>query len=155
FLAIGTGANDEPFALALQPDGKILVGGSFTQINGAPRNRIARLNSDGTLDASFLSSGANDTVQALTLQPDGKVLIGGNFTSVNGTARNHITRLNPDGAIDTSFLSVVSGVNGIVQTIALQPDNKILIGGFFNSVNGALRSMVARLKSDGSLDETF
>lgn len=157
FLAIGTGANDESSALALQPDGKILVGGSFTQINGATRNRIARLNSDGTLDTSFLSSssGANDSVQVLTLQPDGKVLIGGNFTSVNGTPRNHIARLHPDGAIDTSFLSVDSGANDIVNSIAVQPDGKIFIGGLFNSVNDALRSKVARLKSDGSLDETF
>lgn len=157
FLTVGSGANDESFALALQPDGKILVGGSFTQVNGAPRNHVARLNSDGTLDPAFLASGfgANDIVRALTLQPDGKVLIGGNFTSVNGTPRNHIARLHSDGLLDAAFLSVDSGANDSVQTIVLQPDGKIFIGGFFNFVNNALRSAIARLKSDGSLDETF
>lgn len=157
FLATGLGANDTLFTLTLQLDLKVLVGGRFTQFNGAIRNRIARLNSDGTLDTSFLNSGsgANDSVAALTLQPDGKVLIGGEFTSVNGMPRSHIARLNSDGATDTSFLSDDSGVNDEVQAIALQPDGRVFIGGAFNSVDGALRSMIARLKSDGLLDETF
>jgi uncharacterized delta-60 repeat protein len=155
FLAVGSGANDDSSALALQPDGKILLGGIFTQFNGAEHNRLVRLNADGTVDASFLGSGANQSVTALTLQSDGKVLIGGNFTSVNGTPRNHIARLNPDGAIDNAFLSVDSGTNDTVKAIVVQPDGKIFIGGFFNSVNNALRSAIARLKSDGSLDETY
>ena len=82
------------FSLALQPDGKLLIGGNFTSYNGTPRNRIARLNADGSLDASFNpGTGANSSVYALALQPDGKLLIGGDFTAYAFTPRTRLARL--------------------------------------------------------------
>ena len=76
-------ANGAVNSLAVQPDGKVLVGGFFTTIGGQTRNNIARLNADGSADASF-NPVADNTVISLAVQPDGKVLVGGNFTTVGG-----------------------------------------------------------------------
>jgi uncharacterized delta-60 repeat protein len=133
----------------------VLIGGSFTNYNNTGRSRIARLNSDGSVDTTFdPSSGANGTVRAIAAQPDGKVLIGGDFTAYNGTARGGIARLNRDGSLDTTF-SVGTGVFGFVYSVALQLDGKVLISGFFFSYNGTGRTHIARLNSDGSLDASF
>lgn len=157
FLASGAGANGPVFTLAVQSDGKILIGGDFTSFNGTSRNRVARLNSDGALDSAFLASGtgANDQVLALALQSDGKVLIGGAFTSVNNATRNRLARLNTDGTLDTAFLANAAGANYSVRAIVVQSDGWIVIGGEFGNYNGAYRGNIARLKPDGSLDETF
>ena len=80
--------------MAVQPDGKILIGGYFTSVGGVSRNKIARLNADGTLDISFdPGDGANNSVNSVALQSDGKILIGGDFTTVGGVSRNGIARL--------------------------------------------------------------
>ncbi|HEX3228065.1 MAG TPA: delta-60 repeat domain-containing protein, partial [Pyrinomonadaceae bacterium] len=154
FLSSGVGANGDVSALFVQPDGKIVICGDFTTVNGSARNRIARLNSDGTLDFTFLAtgSGANFVVNAAALQSDGKIVIGGRFTTINGTTRNHIARINSDGTLDASFLAAGSGINGDVFSLALQTDGKTLIGGFFTSVNGTARNGIARLNSDGTND---
>jgi uncharacterized delta-60 repeat protein len=151
----GSGANDWVMALAVQPDGKIVIGGYFTAVNGITRNGIARLNPNGTLDMTFdPGSGTDDWVMALAVQPDGKILIGGYFNSVNGVGRYGITRLHANGTLDTTFAGG-SGTNDGVMTLAVQPDGKILIGGYFTVVNGISRSRIARLNSDGTLDTTF
>jgi uncharacterized delta-60 repeat protein len=135
-------------AVAVQPDGKALIGGSFTTVNGTNRNSIAPLNANGSLDGNFdPGTGVNGTVYSIALQPDGKVLIGGSFTSVNGTNRNNIARLNANGSLDTGF-NPGTGANGVVRSIALQSDGKVLIGGDFTSVNGVVRWQVARLYGD-------
>jgi uncharacterized delta-60 repeat protein len=140
--------NGEVGALALQPDGKVIIGGSFTSINGTNRNNIARLNGNGSLDLSFNpGSGANDAVFDVALQADGKILVGGNFTVLNGTSRNRIARLNSDGSLDSSF-NPGTGADAGVYSIALQSDGKVLIGGYFLSVNGLMRPYAARLFGD-------
>jgi uncharacterized delta-60 repeat protein/CSLREA domain-containing protein len=142
-------------AVALQPDGKILIGGNFNNYNGTPINGIARLNSDGSLDTSFNpGSGVNDFVRALALQPDGKVVIGGDFTNYNGTSRGGVARVNADGSLDTSF-NPGSGVDNSIRALVVRPDGKILIGGDFTIYNGTSRGRIARLNSDGSLDTSF
>jgi uncharacterized delta-60 repeat protein len=151
----GAGVNDVIFPMAVLPDGKILIGGNFTSYNGAPRNGIARLNSDGSLDTSFdPGSGAVTQITVIAVQPDGKILIGGGFTSYNGAPRNGISRINSDGSLDTGF-DPGSGANGgAVPAIALQPDGKILIGGWFTSYNGVPRNRIARLNGDLSSSVT-
>jgi uncharacterized delta-60 repeat protein len=140
------------YALALQPDGKVIIGGAFITFNGIPRNRVARLNSDGSLDTSFdPGAGANGTVSGMALQPDGKVLICGGFTSYSGTSRNRIARLNADGSLDATF-SPGTGANGNIHALALQPDGKVVIGGAFSSYNGSNRSRLARVNANGSID---
>ena len=142
-------------ALQVQPDGKVLIGGAFLFYNGVPRNRIARLNTDGSLDASFDpgGTGADNHVYVVTLQPDGKILIGGVFDSYNGVSRTHIARLNSDGTLDQTFFNSVP--NDHVRAIVVQPDGKILVGGDFNFYNGVARNRVVRLNSDGSVDFSF
>ena len=160
------GANGAVHALAVQTDGKILVGGAFTTLGGGgtgttTRNFLGRLNPDGSLDTSF-NPGANSRVSALALQADGKILIGGRFTTLGGggtgtTTRNFLGRLNPDGSLDTSFNP---GANGSVNAIALQADGKILVGGQFTTLGGGgagttPRHYIGRLNVDGSLDTSF
>ncbi len=104
----GAGANSTVFAVAVQPDGKVVIGGSFTQVNGVTRTRIARLNADGTLDTTFDTSvGANNGVSAVAVQSDGKVIIGGDFTTVNNTSRLGIARLQ--GATTTADDILIEG----------------------------------------------
>jgi uncharacterized delta-60 repeat protein len=151
----GTGANVNINTTLIQSDGKIIIGGNFTNYNGTTRNKIARLNIDGTLDALFnLGSGANNYVLTTAIQSDGKIIIGGAFTTYNGTSKNHIARLNIDGTLDASF-NFGTGANDNVQTIAMQSDGKIIIGGAFTSYNGITRRAIARLNVDGTLDATF
>ena len=84
----GAGANDFVNVIALLPDGKFMLGGDFTQVNGLFRDRLARLNADGTLDATFdLGQGVNGSVRAVAIQPDGRAILVGFFTSVNGESR--------------------------------------------------------------------
>ena len=159
-------ADSDVSSIAVQTDGKILIGGNFITLspNGGAavtRNRIARLNADGTLDASF-DPNANSDVLSIAVQADGKILIGGGFTTLspNGGAavtRNRIARLNTDGTLDTAF---DPNANGIVVSIAVQADGKILIGGNFTTLspNGGAavtRNRIARLNTDGTLDASF
>ncbi|MFY8035064.1 MAG: delta-60 repeat domain-containing protein, partial [Flexibacteraceae bacterium] len=151
----GIGANNLVWIVASQPDGKIIIGGSFNTYNNIPRNNIARLNADGSLDATFNPGiGTNGSVLSIVIQPDGKIIIGGNFTNYDGTVRNRIARLNANGSLDTTF-SFTASANDQVRTIAMQPDGKIMIGGNFTTCNSTTRNRIARLNSDGSLDTTF
>src|SRR5690554_275214 len=154
--------------IVMQSDGKIIIGGVFGEIGGVSQNNIARLHSDGSLDATFdPASGFNQRVNAVAVQPDGKILVGGLFTvfdyvwggdqiSVNG-----IARLHTDGSLDTTFQigTGFSGGSGIgqrrIHKIIVQPDGKILIGGHFGNFNGDTTLLLTRLNSDGSIDNTF
>ncbi|MBP6390878.1 MAG: hypothetical protein KA352_08280 [Flavobacteriales bacterium] len=155
----GTGASGGISSVALQPDGKIVIGGGFSGYNGIPRNKIARLNANGSLDLSFNpGTGPAPTtngITSVTVQPDGKIIIGGDsFTSYNGIPRNRIARLNADGSLDTSF-DPGTGFPGAVLSIQHQPDGKIIAAGGFSSYNGTPRNNITRLNADGSLDTGF
>jgi len=151
----GTGANMSIEATAIQNDGKIIIGGTFTFFNGIIRQHIARLNTDGSLDTTFNpGTGTDNDISSIAIQPDGKILIGGDFDVYNGITRNSIARLNPDGSLDPSF-DPGTGGNGPVKTIVILNDGKLLIGGCFNTFNGLSRAHIARLNPDGSLDDQF
>jgi len=137
--------------VALQPDGKIIIAGSFTSVGGIARNRIARLHADGSVDLSF-NPNCDNEVRCAVLQPDGRILIGGLFTSVGGVTRNRIARLNSDGSLDTSF---DPNCDNYVNTIALQADGRMIVGGNFTTVRGNARQRIARVNANGSLDPTF
>jgi len=158
FLNGLSGPNSAPSDMVLQPDGKVLIVGNFTNVNGVVRSNVARLNADGALDAGFFQgmTAASSGVSAVAVQADGQVIVGGNFTTFAGVSRGRIARLNgTDGTFDASFLSVGSGASSAVGEIQIQPDAKILIAGSFTSFNGTPRNYIARLNTDGSLDTSF
>lgn len=138
--------------LAGQPDGKVLVGGAFSQVNGQTRPYLVRLGVDGITDAAFNAT-PNNEVRAIAVLPDRSILIGGAFNAVNGVPRLRIAKLGADGTPDPSFNVAVN--DGTISAMALQADGKILIGGSFTSIGATLRPGLARLHVDGSLDSSF
>jgi len=156
---------DNGFSLAIQTDGKILLGGKC--YNGSNNDFcIARFNSNGTLDTSFGTSGKViqpittwDEGLSLAIQPDGKILLGG-YCSNGSTSDFCIARFNSNGTLDTSFGSIgkviqpIGSSNDSGQSLAIQSDGKILLGGFCN--NGSDNDFcIARFNSNGSLDTSF
>ncbi len=142
-------------ALASQTDNKVILSGDFITVGGLARRNFARVNADGSVDATFDSGTGFDVApQKIVVQADGKILIGGAFTIYNGAAQSGIVRLNADGGLDGTF-NVTLSANASVAAIAIRSDGKIYIGGSFTTVNGLARNAVARLNADGSLDQTF
>ena len=155
---INDAGNTRVTDIARQPDGKLIVVGEFTSFHGLARNRIVRLNTDGTLDSSFdAGTGADDIVYAVVIRPDGKILIGGAFTSFNGTAREYVAQLNPDGSVDGGFTGPDFGDVGgwRVESLALQPDGKALIGGSFYLDAPSFPASICRVTVAGALDASF
>ncbi len=151
-------ATDQVAAIAVQADGKILVGGAFMSIGGQTRNHIARLDPTTGLADSFnpKPGGAVSDVFAIAVQADGKILAGGAFNSIGGQSRNRIARLDPVTGLADSF---DPDANDIVLSIAVQADGKILAGGYFgflfpNGTKAMTRNRIARLETDGRLDQT-
>lgn len=156
--------NGDVFALALQTNGQILVGGDFTASGSVPAGRLARLNGiDGTLDTSFLNgyAGASAAVNTLVCQTDGRILIGGSFTSVDGANLSYFGRLMTDGSVDTSFnpgAGADSVVNAMAEDFGLSGTNmvrKIYVGGAFGTIEDVPSPGIIRLNNDGSVDNTF
>lgn len=144
---------DVVFTLALQANGKILVGGKFLTSAQSPERYLARLNTDGTLDADFVDPGASYFVDVMLVQPDEKVLVGGEFETIGGQARRYLARLNADGSLDASFVD--PGLSGPVYSFALQADGKILVAVRHTTVGGQSDRSVVRLNADGGLDTSF
>ena len=144
-------------AVLLQPDGRIIVAGAFTNQTGLTNSNLARLNRDGSFDSSYKPL-INGSVFALALQSDGKLVLAGSFDQVNTVARGRIARLNADGSLDTAY-NPTAGAN--VRALALQSDGKLILGGDFTTLQpGATgtttgRSYIARLNADGSLDTAY
>ncbi len=153
-----------------QPDGRILIAGSFSQVDGVARDGLARINSDGSLDASFtppafLGVGPTGTpaiaeIFKILVQPDGKILLSGVFSLTDTTKPVDVVRLNSDGSIDGTFNSALPlnedmSFTPEVLTIALQSDGKILVAGEFSLTTEQQGGDFVRLNSDGSLDNSF
>ncbi len=152
----GTGPEGSVYAMSIQNDDKIIIGGNFTKFNNVPAKYLARISPNGNLDTTFnIGTGFSTyAVYAIAIQADGKILVGGSFNSFNGVESKKIVRLNPNGSIDTSF-HYGTGFNYTVFTITVQADQKIIIGGDFDSYNGTSISSLVRLNPDGSIDNTF
>ncbi len=148
-FAIGSGANGYVYSVLVQQDGRILVGGDFTQIAGQSHPYLARLNGDGQIDTSF-ACGTDGTVYRLIEQPDGKVLVGGSFSNLQGVARQSIGRLLTNGSVDLSFdANPLPGSEKSVIALGLQTDGKVLFGNFATS------GELFRLNTNGQLDVSF
>ena len=142
---IVTKSNSNIECVAVQANGKILVGGNLQTVNGDTRNGMCRLNADGTLDTGF-NPDVNNRVTSIVVQADGRILISGQFTSVGGLARNRIAMLLPNGQVVEPWFD--PNANSVVNGVTLQADGKILVGGSFSTIGGEARSNLARLSND-------
>jgi uncharacterized delta-60 repeat protein len=130
-------------AIALQPDGKILVGGDFQGAGSVAKQGIMRLNANGSIDTTFNATvNSHGIVADLTVQPNGKILIGGVFTSVSGGSRVGVARLNSNGSLDSVVYQNTVAVNKMVR----QPDGKLVVGN---------ATSVRRFNSDGNVDHEY
>jgi uncharacterized delta-60 repeat protein len=153
------GQSTPVLAVALQSDGKVIVGGSFTKFDGLNRNRLIRLNTDGSVDDTFNAFVMNGEVRTILVLPDGKILAGGTFTAVrvdanaaSDTVRNRLARFNANGSLDTTLSP---DVNSDVRVLVQQTDGKIMMGGSFTTVSGVGITRLARLTSNATLDTSF
>ena len=154
-FTIGAGVEGEVFAVAVQSDGGIVIGGDFRKVAGEAAKNIARLNPDGTLDTTFaVGTGADKPIRDIAIQPDGKLVVVGEFGIVAGGSFGKVGRLNPDGSVDTEFTSGM-GANGIVHAVSVQQDGGIIIAGEFTTVDNKDYPYVARLEPNGILDEEW
>jgi uncharacterized delta-60 repeat protein len=149
----GNGPNDDVNAIVIQPDGAILIGGTFNGYNGFVRGGVARVLGNGALDSTFDSGvGTGGNVFALALQHNGQIILGGRFIQYSGVNRTFIARIFSNGTLDLGFNPVP---DNWVQSLAIEPDDRILVGGFFTAINGGNRSRIARLATNGTVDTTF
>jgi len=139
-------------AMALQSDGKVVVGGLFTYYKTTPVNHLVRLNKDGTFDKSFhLADKSDFNVTALSIQPDGKIIVGRKKSTNDGYS---LMRLNEDGSLDNTF-NAINDKDSEVTSIALQEDGKIIVtGGIYNLYTKTIYTVI-RLNQDGTIDNTF
>lgn len=145
-------------ALAVQPDGKVLVGGNFYTWPFVYQG-LVRLNADGSRATDFVfgTSFGGNVVGTITLQPDGKIIVAGNFQVFNGTLVNNIRRLEPNGSTDTGF-DPGTGIQGAYPAphcAALQADGRLVLGGSFIGYDGTARNGLLRVLPGGALDPAF
>lgn len=143
-----------------QLDGKIIIGGEFSQVDSFYIKNIIRFNTDGTVDTTFLKNigtGTNDAVRAINAQSDSCIIIGGDFTSVNGFETGLLARIKPNGLIDKEFNAhvqqgyVAEGVNKVL----VNSIDQIIIGGAFVYANNQPRTGFAVFESDGTLSSSI
>jgi len=153
---IGSGFDNQVYAIAIQSDGKILVGGQFTTFNGSSQNYLIRLNNDGSKDSTFnIGSGFDAAPSSIEIQSDGKIILAGYFTTYQGSSQNNFIRLNSDGSKDASF-NIGTGLGAVyIGIIKIQSDGKVVAGGQIIDFNGQTTYNLIRLNSNGSIDSSF
>lgn len=155
FRPVAVSADVRGYALALQPDGKIILGGNFSVIQGVPRNNVARFLADGTLDLTFNpATNFSGTVFGVAVQTDGKIVIAGNLSSMVDGSRAGVVRLLSDGSLDNSFNSG-RGADTYIRSLLLQSGDRILLAGPFTAFDNIPRPGLVRLLADGSVDPEF
>ncbi len=148
--------DEEITNIAVQTDGKIIIAGDFTSYDGILINDLARLNADGSLDATFNSGTGVNYEQIFDIEtlPDGKIIIAGNFAEYNGISRQNIAKINSDGSVNSSF-DPGSGESYNINDVAIQSDGKIVAVGRFTTYQGYASKNVMRIKPNGDFDSTF
>lgn len=152
---VGNGTNGKIDAIAVQADGKILIGGSFTSYNGNSCKNIARLNSDGTFDNSFKNVKTDGLVRKIVIDNAGKIIVGGDFKNVNGVLHTAVARLEKNGVLDASFHPYVDDIGGVYDC-KIAANGKIYLAlNYRNTFELWIDSKIERLNSDGTEDATF
>jgi uncharacterized delta-60 repeat protein len=153
-LVVGTNGFNLPSApqkIAIQSDGKILVGGQFTSYSGVTANGLIRLNSNGTIDSSFnIGTGFDAGVWDVLVQPDNKILVSGEYTTFTGTSQSRLVRLNSDGTKDSTFnIGTGFSAGAYVYGIAIDGNSNVYAVGTFTSYNGNSATRFVKLTSTG------
>ncbi len=164
---VDTGYNPAPNgvinAMAIQPDNKIIIAGTFSQVSGMAQMLISRLTTSGYPDyIGFQAPAPNGYILALALQSDGKVVVGGNFSTMNGSSYSRLARLNSTGTLDKNFNPGVYGPpsSPIVYSLAVHAPgtpsaDKIVVGGDFSVLGSLARQKLGRLNANGTVDSSF
>jgi uncharacterized delta-60 repeat protein len=148
------GADFDIRGMALQPDGKVLIGGIFGLYNGATANRLVRLDSAGNTDTSFVAgSGPDNEVQGITANSS-RAVIHGFFSHYQGTPVPGFAVLQMNGSPDTSFILPTEPFIS-VSDFHLLSNDQLYLGGNFATYNGQTVNRIVRLHPDGSIDTTF
>jgi uncharacterized delta-60 repeat protein len=173
-VEIQLGEGTKPFsgvqAMALQPDGKIVLAGFASGATTSEEMMVARLNPDGSFDGSFGSAGkllvqlgaggaeAGSEVRAVALQANGRIVLGGDETDAGHHIHVMVARLNPDGSFDGTFGTAGQiaqpALVGSAHALAVQGDGRIVLAGFA-AVGEQGQLLVARLNPNGTFDGTF
>lgn len=151
--AFNPSPQNAPTTIAIQVDGKILLGGYFLDGGTGTLVGVQRLDSDGSTDVAFTQLEVSAEVKAVAVEADGKILIGGSFVEVDGQSRHHLALLNADGSLDSGFAD--PNLDADVWAIALQPDGNAIAVGDFQNVGATARSYAARFMTNGALDMSF
>jgi uncharacterized delta-60 repeat protein len=133
-----------------------LLAGDFSTYSGSTVNRIARINSDGTINSTFnAGAGANGGIYKISRQSDEKIIAVGLFTTYSGSSNNYIVRINTDGTKDATF-NLGTGFNGLPYDSQIQSDQKVIVAGGFTTYSGsANNNRIIRLNTNGTRDTTF
>lgn len=138
-----------------QPDGKIIATGTFTAYQGVSANRIIRLNTNGTRDNTFvIGTGFNGFTQVPRFDSTYKIIVTGLYSEYDGYPANRLIRLNTDGSVDTTLVIGI-GFNNTTVDVLVNPDDSMIVTGYFTSYNGSTREGMVKLDSLGAVDETF
>lgn len=149
-MDLGSGFDGSVSDLLLLDSGKILVAGSFSSFDGTPRQGLARLNADGTLDGTFnAGAGPNAAVNAMIEEAGGRLVIGGSFTLVDGVERNRIARLLPGGGVDLEFDPGTGASSTVEALLDFAGEDRILVGGAFSSYNEEVTGRLTRIIGGG------
>lgn len=159
--SLGTGidgkTNEYVFATAVEPDGKILITGNFTNYNGTGINGLARLNSNGSLDTSFdVGDGLNlnSWGRSLTLLSGGRFIVTGWFNHYNHGDHSRMAIVNPDGSADGSFAPNFGDSTAVYSAVPLA-NGQYIVSGHSENIHQIFQQDIARLNADGSFDSSF
>ncbi len=153
---IGTGFDGNVHCLAIDSNGKLLVGGDFQNFNGTQAPLFIRLNPDGSIDNSFvLGTGFTGTaVYAIGIDSNDKILLGGSFSNYKGSAVQNLVRLSSAGTIDATFITSTA-TDGAILTILVEANDGMYLGGEFTSFKGSSSPRIVRLTSNGNKEPLF
>jgi hypothetical protein len=156
----GTGFNSNLYgfqSIVKQDDGKILATGDFTSFNGTARNRIVRINTDGSLDSTFnYGFGFNNLTSGIAIDSEDKIVVCGSFSNYSGITSSRIARIQSNGFIDIPFtLAIGSAFNNVTNSVVINSDNSMYIGGYFSSFDGTSSNRLIKLTSGGTVDTSF
>ncbi len=153
FAPVGSGLNGAVNALAVQPDGRIVVGGTFTAYDGTGRSRIARLTTSGALDTSFdPGSGLDGPVETVALRASGDILVAGAFSKADGQNRGGLAEFGPMGSLDMGFNTGTGTAGAASRAVLALPSGGAMVGGAFTTYGGVSQKGIAKVRADGTLE---